>query len=183
MICQRMNSGHDLSEDLIMKKIIFSFIALILIASAVHAADIMAAQFSMKDQNDKTVSLQTIKGKVAVILCFDRDSMAQIKPWKTALLRKYGAKITILSAAYLRGIPFFVKGAAIDMIRKESGGTSTLLDWDGAFYSSYGLKFNTPNIVVIDKGGALRARESGAASGQPLEKVNAALDWSIKYSR
>lgn len=162
-------------------KILFLFMAVMLVASVVEAGQQLvnskAPQISLQDQYDKPFSLRRLEGSVVVLIASDKEGSAQNDAWKDAILRKYKGRVALLGVADVRGVPFFLKNRIKKDFQKDQG--SILLDWDGVVFTSYGLTKKAANVIVIDRKGYIRQVRSGAAEREKVEQLFREIDAAL----
>jgi peroxiredoxin len=118
-----------------------------------------APNFSLQDQNGKTVSLNDYKGKIVVLEWFNNECPFVIKQYKTGNMNMLATKFAGDGVVWLAINSTSGKTAA-DM-QKVAGDWKIdrpiLLDGEGVVGKEYGSK-NTPTMYIIDKNGKLAYR-------------------------
>jgi peroxiredoxin len=132
--------------------------------------DNKAAEFELKDQYDKTFTLNFPKNKATILVFGDREGAKQIESWVRPLVEKYADKIDIQGVAELSAVPSLAR-SVVRRIMKNQVKYSVMLDWSGAVSKSYGYQKGKANLFVIDKRGSIVAEVAGAASEAELEKI------------
>jgi peroxiredoxin len=130
------------------------------LAATVHAADGKAAvgqpapQFSLPDQNGRTVNLSDYAGKVVVLEWFNNECPFVVKHYKeghmNALAKRYADQGVVWLAVNSTGTkgPSDNKAVAAEWKMDRP----VLADQDGTVGKAYGAT-NTPHIYVIGKDG------------------------------
>jgi predicted transcriptional regulator len=136
--------------------------------------DARAPEFSLRDQYDKEISLGQLLSRIVVIIASDKKGSDQNTAWKNAILGKYRDKLILLGAADVRSVPFFMKSRVRKNFQNEPG--SVLLDWKGALFTSYDLKPNVANVILIDRNGCVRYVASGPADAEALDRLSKEID-------
>lgn len=162
---------------IIMKK--FLFIVCVIVAPALAAAqhplvNTKAPDFHLNDQYDRPYSLKSFSGRPLVLLASDKDGEDQNYRWKALILDKYKNRIQVAGVADVRAAPFFLKSLVKNNFKKESG--SILLDWEGVFFTSYGLTKKVPNVILIDKNGYLRHQYAGPPEQGAIKRLFREID-------
>jgi hypothetical protein len=164
---------------LAIKKLFLTLFIYLIAASLAMAAQFAPADFILKDQDGNPLDLTKYRGQVLLITASGKDGIDQNKAWGKPVQEKYQDQVVILGGAYLKGIPFFVKGMAIQMVKDHSFGKKVLMDWDGEFFEYYGLDTKGTNVLVLDKKGVCQAIERGAVNEAGLKKIFAAINFSL----
>lgn len=144
-----------------------------------------APDFEVVSGNDEILTLDTIKGMVAVIFYETKDTKEKNRPLKKDLeafymLQAPAVKKDIARIAIIRCSNFFPnvwRKNLRDNSKKE--GIVIYGDWDGSMENSYEMKKGESNFLIIDKEGIIRYADSGVIPKEDFPKIRAVLD-SIK---
>jgi predicted transcriptional regulator len=137
--------------------------------SATGGDDVKAPDFTLQDQFDRTVSLRQFAGRLVVLIASDNEGSAQNPEWIKAVRERCGERVTIQGIANVSSVPFFLKGKIRSDFKKDEA--SILLDWKGEVFQVYGLAKGVSNVVLIDRDGNLRHRESGPALPEAVQRL------------
>ena len=143
-------------------------------ANAENAVNEKAADFTLQDQYEKTVSLKHFEGRIVVLIASDKEGSSQNASWTKAIKDKYADRVAIQGIADVSSVPFFLKGKIRGDFKKD--GDSILLDWKGEVFRSYGLAKGASNVILIDKDGMIRHRSSGPASAEAVQELFKEID-------
>jgi hypothetical protein len=129
------------------------------VTAAERAPETMLIQFEIKDQFDRPHAERELQDRSVLVLCGDRKGSQYQSQWTTALRdslrsRGYPESITLVEAADLRDVPFFVKGSVKQKFPREEAAW-VLMDWKGRFAKAYDLQKDKCNIVLFDHSGVL----------------------------
>jgi hypothetical protein len=136
-----------------------------------------APAFKLLDQFGKVWELAALKNNVVVVVAANRDSGPMMAPWMDGLKSRYTGKIKLLGLMDLKGIPSIGRGIARSRIRRETS-DPLMVDFDGPTGSAYMVSSKYPVVVVIDKGGIVRALEK-THTASAASAVNAAIDKAL----
>jgi predicted transcriptional regulator len=171
------NAVRDREEN-IMKRLVFLLVMLAIFATAVNGGqpliDAQAPAFSLRDQFDRQYSLQSFSGRPFILIASDKKGAEQNKSWIEGIRDRFNDRLPIIGAADVRRVPFFMKSRIQNDFKKDH--EIILLDWDGAFFISYGLTQNVPNVILIDSQGYVRHLQAGSASPAAMERLFKAID-------
>ncbi len=159
------------------------FFTVIFMISAIAAAgqtliNEKAPNFSLSDQNGLQHSLSTFAGHPVVLLASDKAGEEQNHQWGELIGRKYGGRVRIVGAADVRTVPFFLKGKIKNDFKKDKN--TILLDWDGMFFTAYGLTKGVSNVVLIDDSGIVRYLHCGSPSREEAGRLFSCIDAVLK---
>lgn len=160
-----------------MRRFLLIVILFILQAASANAENQIAEkamEFTLQDQYDKTVILRQYEGQVVVLLASDKEGSSQNAAWIKAIKDKYANRVAVQGIADVSSVPFFLKGKIRNDFRKA--GDSSLLDWKGEVFRSYGFAKTVSNIVLIDGRGVIRHRSSGSASPEAIQELFKKID-------
>lgn len=129
-----------------------------------------AAEFDLKDQYNKSFSVNFPKDNATILVFGDRAGSAQIEGWVRPLVDKYADKIDIYGIAELSAVPGIAQGI-VRQIMKNQVKYSVMLDWSGDVSKAYGYQKGRANLFVIDKYGNITAKRVGAANNAELEQI------------
>jgi thiol-disulfide isomerase/thioredoxin len=127
-----------------------------------------APDFTLKDLDAADVTLSSFRGKNIVILDFWATWCPPCRMTMPVLQRlkdRFGDKGLVILSINLQE----EAGPVRDFVTAEGYTMHILLDSNGAVSNSYGVK-GIPTLVVLDKSGGVRLRESGF-SGETEEKL------------
>jgi hypothetical protein len=134
------------------------------------AVNSKVAEFVLQDQYDKPVNIRQYEGSIVVLIGSDSEAIKQNEAWEQSILKKYRDNVVLLRVADVRGAPPALK----DFIKKkfqERERRSILLDWDGAIFTTYGLRRKISNVILIDRMGYIRYVYSGAAESPAIGRL------------
>jgi peroxiredoxin len=125
-----------------------------------------APEFTLQDQQKKTVSLKHYEDRVVVLIASDKEGSSQNAAWTKAIKEKYADRVAVQGIADVSSVPFFLKGKIRHDFKKDAD--SILLDWKGEVFKAYGLTKGVSNVILIDKDGTIRHLSSGSASPEAV---------------
>jgi hypothetical protein len=137
-----------------------------------------APDFTLADQYDRPFHLADARGSIIVLLAADGEAEAQLAPWRTKLAGRYADRVVMLGIADVRSAPFFLKRHLKNRFKKNPD--RVLLDWNGDFFTAYGLPGKAPSIVAIDRTGTVRSVRSGDATASALQDLFNDIDRLMK---
>jgi peroxiredoxin len=143
-------------------------------ARAENAVGGNASEFTLQDQYEKTVSLRQYAGHIVVLIASDKEGSTQNPAWTKAIKDKYADRVIVQGIADVSSVPFFLKGKIRNDFKKD--GESVLMDWKGEVFKAYGMTKGVSNIILIDKGGMIRHRASGAATPDAVQELIKKID-------
>ena len=151
-----------------------------------------APDFTLPHVSGREVSLSEFRGRPAVLVFSGRDSKDQAASIESAIRGRYAAdELALISVANVKGVPRLLHGVAKNDIEKSykktaqetakrlqesgkpvpadlSGLVVFLLDWNGKAVSDYGADGKQAVAVLIDAGGNIQGRASGAEAGSEI---------------
>lgn len=120
--------------------------------------------FHVSSGDGRAATLDSIRGKVAVIFYETTDVIERNRSLKEDLKAFYNAqgnsvreniiRLPIINCTSAGSFVNMWKKSLIDNSSKE--GLTIYGDWDGAMFSVYGMINNDSNFLIIDKGGTVR---------------------------
>ncbi len=169
-----------------------SFIYTLILISGVLAyaagarAEIPAPYFMVASGDGKELTLDDLKGKVAVIFYETKDTIEKNRPLKNELNRFYdaqpaGAKKLILRIPVIncRGVIFSGawKKSLIENSKKE--GMTIYGDWDGKMLLSYAVKDGESNLIIIGRDGKIKYSFAGRVEEKDFGTIK---DWLKEWT-
>ncbi len=121
--------------------------------------------FEIEDQHRRLHRQADYLDRVVLVLGSDRGGSRFSAGWRRAITQAVGGeprfdKLSVLSLADLRGVPFFVRGS----VRKRfprAPDNRVLLDWKGLFPVTYAFEPDACNLLVFAADGALVIQAHG----------------------
>lgn len=155
--------------------------------SSAAASDLIGAAapyFRVQSGDDRELTLDMVKGKVAVIFYQNRDLVDANKRLKDELNTLYDEQTGIVKDVLVR-LPIIDCSDALWLLRgiwkssikeySKKEGITIYCDWKGTLSSDYRMKADVSNVVVIDKGGKIRFFTSGEIKDEKIHGVKALL--------
>jgi len=143
-----------------------------------------APYFRVESGDDKELTLDMIKGKVAAIFYQNKDIVDANKRLKDELQTLYYEQTGIVKDVLVR-LPIIDCSDALWLFRgmwkreireySMKEGTTIYCDWNGKMSSDYGMKADVSNVVIIDKGGKIRFFTSGEIEDEDIRGVKELL--------
>jgi hypothetical protein len=144
----------------------------------------LAPYFRVQSGDDKELTLDMIKGKVAAIFYENKDIIGANKQLKDSLNRLYFEQTRIVKDVLLR-LPVIDCSDAISpfleiwksRLREHSKkeGVVIYCDWNSKMSSNYGMKPDVSNVVIVDKRGRIRFFASGEVKPEMVNDVKELL--------
>jgi hypothetical protein len=135
--------------------------------------------------DDKELTLDMIKGKVAAIFYENIDIVDANKRLKDELNKLYSEQTDVLKDVLVR-LPIIdcsdafwpFRGIWKRGLREHSKkeGVTIYCDWEGKMSSDYEMKSDVSNIVIIDKSGSIRFFTSGEVTDEEINDVKQLLE-------
>jgi hypothetical protein len=163
------------------KKPLFVSIALIVFLTRYCAADEKSqatnapALIELRDQYDAPQKIAFPTTNAFILVIADRKSSGDVAGWIDALRPVCERRAQIAGLANVAGVPLFLQ----PKIRKMFQQTQTypvMLDWSGKLCRQLGEKAGAATLLVIDRGGAIRARLEGKCSETGVAEALKALN-------
>lgn len=143
-----------------------------------------APYFSVQSGDDKTLTLNMIKGKVAAIFYQNKDILDANKRLKDELNKLYYQQTDALKDVLVR-LPIIDCSHAFWLFRgiwkkrlreySKKEGVTIYCDWEGKMSSDYKMKADVSNVVIIDKGGRIKFFNSGEVKPEEINGVKELL--------
>ncbi len=143
-----------------------------------------APYFRVRSGDDKALTLDMIKGKVAAIFYENKDIVDANKRLKDELNKLYYEQTDALKDLLVR-VPIIDCSDAVwpflgiwkRRLREHSKkeGMTIYCDWNGKMSSAYKMKADVSNVVVIDKAGRIRFFTSGEVTVEQINDVKELL--------
>lgn len=138
-----------------------------------------APDFNLKDQFGKTWSLSGLGGTVTILVAANSDSGRMMGPWVDGLKARYANKpVQIVGLLDLHTVPGIGRGIARSRIKKETT-DPMMLDFNGSVGKAYDVSAKYPVIVVIDKGGVVKAAAKTTYSQASFAQIVKAVDTAL----
>jgi hypothetical protein len=136
------------------------------------------SDFELTDQEDKKRIYRFPKTKVTVMTVADRKGADQLAPWIQRVYDRYQNQIDIDGVADVSMIPKLFQPILREAFKKRLE-YSVMLDWDGSVVKQFAYKKNVANIYVIDGGGRIVQRLTGAVRNEAVRALFRAIDAAI----
>jgi hypothetical protein len=143
-----------------------------------------APYFRVQSGDDKELTLDIIKGKVAAIFYENKDIVAANKRLKDELNKLYYEQAKIVRDLVVR-LPVIDCSDAVWPLRwvwkrklrehSRKEGMTIYCDWEGKMFSDYKMKDGVSNVVIIDKSGRIRFFTSGEVTAEEINDVKQLL--------
>ncbi|HEU4345195.1 MAG TPA: YtfJ family protein [Candidatus Binatia bacterium] len=143
-----------------------------------------APYFRVQSGDDKELTLDMIKGKVAAIFYQNKDIGDANKRLKDELNKLYYEQTGIVKDVLVR-LPIIDCSAAVWPFRgmwkrnireySKKEGVVIYCDWEGKMSSDYKMKSDVSNVVIIDKSGRIRFFTSGEVKAEEINEVKELL--------
>lgn len=144
-----------------------------------------APYFRVQSGDDKELTLDMIKGKVAAIFYENKDVVENNKRLKDALNKLYYEQTGIVKDVLVR-LPVIDCSDAVWPFRgmwkrnireySKKEGVVIYCDWKGQMSSDYEMKSDVSNIVIVDKSGRIRFFTSGEVKAEEINDVKELLE-------
>jgi hypothetical protein len=143
-----------------------------------------APYFSVQSGDDKELTLEMIKGKVAAIFYENKDIVDANQRLKDELNKLYSEQTDVLKEVLVR-LPVIDCSDAFwpflgiwkrrlrEYSKKE--GVTIYCDWEGKMSSDYKMNSDVSNVVIIDKSGRIRFFTSGEVKDEEINGVKELL--------
>ena len=143
-----------------------------------------APYFRVQSGDDKELTLDMIRGKVAAIFYENKDIVDANKRLKDELNKLYFEQTDALKDVLVR-LPVIDCSEAFwpflgiwkrrlrEYSKKE--GVTIYCDWEGKMSSDYKMKADVSNVVIIDKDGRIRFFSSGEVKDEEISGVKKLL--------
>jgi len=139
--------------------------------------------FRVKSGDDKELTLDMLKGKVAVIFYETKEVVEKNRAVKEALKKlgrdeSYPSGISVAVAVVDCSGAFWPftriwRSKLVENSKKE--GLTIYGDWDGRMSSDYGMKPDESNVIVVDAGGIVRYRKAGEIDRPGIDELKELL--------
>lgn len=143
-----------------------------------------APYFSVQSGNDKELTLDMIKGKVAAIFYQNKDILDANKRLKDELNKLYYEQTDALKDVLVR-LPIIDCSHAFWLFRglwkrrlreySKKEGVTIYCDWNGKMSSDYKMNSDVSNVVIIDKSGRITFFTSGEVKPEEINGVKELL--------
>lgn len=139
-----------------------------------------APYFKVVSGSGDELTLDDIKGKVAVIFYETKDVIEKNRRLKNALNEFYESQPDSAKKILLRipvincaGAFFLFAGIWKDNLKEHSKieGMTIYGDWDGKMFSAYKFKDNESNLLIIDKNGIIKYYSAGKAEDKNFKAI------------
>jgi hypothetical protein len=138
-----------------------------------------APKARLEDPDERGVSMEGLRGRLALIVYEDKSSSGQnrvlIRELKAQAAKlEPGAPITFVPVADVSGYNFWpVKGIARKVVRDKAreGGYPIFCDWDGKFRAKFQLQRAKSNVVLVGRNGRVLFAEAGTLSTDERERL------------
>lgn len=143
-----------------------------------------APYFHVQSGDNRILTLNMIKGKVAAIFYENKDIVGANKRLKDELTKLYYEQAGIVQDVLVR-LPVIDCSDALwpfwglwkKKLREhsENEGVTIYCDWNGEMASAYGMRANVSNVVIIDKSGRIRFFSRGEVKDEEIFTVKELL--------
>ncbi|MFA5116748.1 MAG: redoxin domain-containing protein [Candidatus Omnitrophota bacterium] len=166
---------------------IVSFLVTPLLLSAAYPANdsligSFAPFFKIISGDKETLTLDGIKGKVAVLFYEAKSAIEKNRGLKTALNAFYDGQpdivkkdIARIAVVNCRGVVFKKEWEKALQANSKKEGLTVYGDWDGKMSDDYHAKEGESNVMVIDKKGIIRYYVSGRVDDKDIGMIEEML--------
>ena len=155
----------------------------ILCAAANPKVGKKAPFFRIKSGDDKELTLDMLKGKVAIIFYETKEVVEKNRALKEALKKlgrdeRYPSGISVaVGVADCSGAfwPFTRIWRSKLIENSEKEGLTIYGDWDGKMCSDFGLKPKESNVIVVDGKGFIRYSKAGKIESPGIDELKELL--------
>ena len=142
----------------------------------------------IEDADGHALEIKSLKGKPVLIVYDDRTSAPKSEAFRRELVKllkasPYDSKVTLLVVADVSPYDFWpARGTVKDAVRKETQkqGTTVYCDWTGGLRTSYKMKSDVTNVVMVGKdarvGFAFEGVPAGAAQKRLMDALRAEVE-------
>jgi hypothetical protein len=136
-----------------------------------------APGFALKDQYDRSRSLESLGGRLVAVVYADKDGSKKAGALVSSLNARYNSekdkkgnpiiRVVVLQAAYLADVPSVLQPTVKKFFKSDNDEEKlppVLLDWGGVIAGGYGYEEKLLNVYVIDADG--KAAFAGAMAGK-----------------
>jgi hypothetical protein len=143
-----------------------------------------APYFSVQSGDDKELTLEMIKGKVAAIFYENKDIVDANQRLKDELNKLYSEQTDVLKEVLVRLPVIDCSDAFWPFLRiwkrrlreySKTEGVTIYCDWEGKMSSDYKMNSDVSNVVIIDKSGRIRFFTSGEVKDEEINGVKELL--------
>jgi hypothetical protein len=162
-----------------LKPLLFSLLAVYGLAATAFAAPMTKlSDFELTDQQAKKRTYRFPKAKVTVMTIADHKGSDELAPWIQRVYDRYQNQVDIDGVADVSMIPKLFRAMLREAFKKQLA-YSVMLDWDGSVVKQFAYEKNVANIYVIDRGGRIVKRVTGAVSNEALDALFSEIDSAI----
>jgi hypothetical protein len=136
------------------------------------------SDFELTDQAARQRTYRFPKTKVTVMTVADQKGSDQLAPWIQGVYDRYQNRIDIDGVADVSMIPRLFRAMFREAFKKQLT-YSVMLDWDGSVVKQFAYEKSVANIYVIDRGGRIVKRITGAVSNEGLSALFSEIDAAI----
>jgi hypothetical protein len=167
-----MTAAKSLTRHVVATALSLAIVLGLALASPAWALPVVgsaAPTARLKDPDDRAVSIEGLRGRLALIVYEDKSSSGQnqvlIRELKAQAAKlDPGAPITFVPVADVSGYNFWpVKGIARNTVRNKAreGGYPIFCDWDGQFRAKFQLQRSKSNVVLVGRNGRVLFAKAG----------------------
>lgn len=138
----------------------------------------IAPDFTLKDAEDQTYSLEKLRGKIVFLILGNRKIRKEDDKWAAAFQKDYGDREGVIAyiIADMRSVPGFVpKGFIKRQLKKNKPPVTLLLDWKGEIHKTYHTDKKKPNLYLIAPDGSIVFHAMSNFDEQTYEKLKTAI--------
>lgn len=139
----------------------------------------IAPDFTLKNAEDQTYSLEKLRGKIVFLILGNRKIRKEDDKWAAAFQKDYGDREGIIAyiIADMRSVPGFVpKGFIKRQLKKNKPPVTLLLDWKGEIHRSYHTEKEKPNLYLIAPNGSIVFHAKSDFDEKTYEKLKTAIN-------
>lgn len=146
-------------------------LGLLSVAAASYGLEVGAAAppFHLESGDRRTLSLDQLRGRVALILYETKDTTEENRPLKNEIAALYarssppGVRSAVLPVINCSSAHWPVSAVWRSRLKEHSEKEGLVIygDWDGKMFSDYGMQDKASNVLVIDGAGVVCYFRSG----------------------
>jgi len=148
-----------------------------------------APYFKVLSGDNEELTLDDIKGKVAVIFYETKDVIESNRPLKDELNRFYDAQTDSAKKLILRVPVINCQGVFFTDIWKnnlkqssQKEGIIIYGDWDGKMFLSYGVKDKESNLIIVGRDGIVKYSFTGRVEEKDFGGIKDLLTAEVRIS-
>ena len=149
---------------------------------SVSSATNAPSSIELRDQFESLHKLSFPTTNLTLLTIADHKGSEQVANWVAPVHARYGRRVIIHGIADVSAVPAWLRGVVRKKFRQRQS-YPVMLDWSGDTVKAFASAQDCVNVFVVDDGGRILKRFTGAAKPDALAELYATIDRALIDNR